>query len=255
MKLRKPIAARSYVLVFLAVSMVVILSAFRIGALSAGASKKQVDFPVKSLVPKLTVVNLRVHRDAVLLSVRNDYDKTITAFSVISSGVTTRNEMLGSDDVIAPGSTNTGEYELPSPSRPENGIAVMAAVFEDGTTDGDPEFVKQILDARAGKQAQLARIIPILEGASIALKEAGSSQKWQTLQLQIAQLPDCEKRKSFEFCAALNDEKELALRKVKQVEQIKRDRGDEVAQAIISHIRERYERSNIMLQLSLKQVQ
>jgi hypothetical protein len=244
MKLRKPIGARSYVLVFFAVSLVVVLSAFRIGALSAGASKKQVDFPVKSLVPKLTVVNLRVHRDAVVLSVRNDYDKTITAFSVTSSGVTARNEMLGSDYVIAPGSTNTGEYGLPSASGPENGIAVMAAVFEDGTTDGDPEFVKQILDARAGKQAQLARIIPILEGASIALKEAGSSQKWQTLQLQIAQLPDCEKRKSFEFCAALNDEKELALRKVKQLEQIKRDRGDEVAQAIISHIRERYERSN-----------
>jgi len=255
MKLSKSIAARPYVLVFFAVSLVVVLSAFRIGALSAGASKRQVDFPVKSLVPKLTVVNLKVHGEAVLLSVRNDYDKTITAFSVTSSGVTARNEMLGSDYVIAPQSTNTGEYGLPSASGPENGIAVMAAVFEDGTTDGDPEFVKQILDARAGKQAQLARILPILEEASITLKEAGSSQKWQTIQLRIAQLPDCEKRRSFEFCAALNDEKELALRKVKQVEQINRDRGDQVAEAIISHIRERYERSNIMLQLSLKPVQ
>jgi hypothetical protein len=255
MKLRKSIAARSYVLVFFAVSMVVVLSAFRIGALSAGASKRQVDFPVISRVPKLTVVNLKVHGEAVLFSVRNDYDKTITAFSVTSSGVTTRNEMLGSDYVIAPRSTNTGEYELPSPSRPENGIAVMAAVFEDGTTDGDPEFVRQILDARAGKQAQLARILPILEEASITLKDAGSNEKWQTIQLRIAQLPDCEKRRSFEFCAALNDEKELALREVKQVEQIKKERGDEVAQAIISHIKERYERSNIMLQLSLKQVQ
>ena len=163
--------------------------------------------------------------------------------------------MLGSEYVISPGSTNTGEYEWPSPSRPENGIAVMAAVFEDGTTDGDPEFVKQILDARAGKQAQLARILPILEEAFITLKEAGSNQKWQTIQLKIAQLPDCEKRKSFEFCAAFKDEKELALREVKQVEQIKKDRGDDVAQAMISHIKERYEESNIMLRLSLKQVQ
>lgn len=254
MKKIKLIAMKPYLLIFFCVCLVVVLSSFKLGIFKASAYKKKINFPVKSLLPNLTIVDVKVQGSIVLLSFRNDYSKTITAFSVSSSGVITRNEMLDSEYEIIPGSINTGEYELPLPSRPEKGMTLLAAVFEDGTTDGDPEFIRQILDARAGEQAQLTRILSLLEETSIPLKKVDTKEKWQTLRLKIAQLSDCEKGKSFEFCAAFNDEKELALRKVKQLEQIQKDRGDEVAQSVLAHIRERYERNNIMIQLSLKQV-
>jgi hypothetical protein len=109
----KAMAVKPYILVFLVVCMAVALSAFRIGGLRAGTSKKQINFPVKSLVPKLTVVDVKVQHNLDFLSLRNDYDKTITAFSVSSSGVITRNEMLDSEEVIPPGITKVGEYEPP----------------------------------------------------------------------------------------------------------------------------------------------
>jgi hypothetical protein len=128
-------------------------------------------------------------------------------------------------------------------------------VFEDGTTDGNPKFIKQILDARAGKQAQLDVIVPILEETFSTLNNVKSNEKWETIRLRIAQLPACGKGMSFEFCAAFNDEKELALRKVRQLEQVQQNQGDEVAQAIMSHIKEQYQRKSVMLKGSLKQVQ
>jgi hypothetical protein len=225
------------------------------GGLRANASKKKINFPVKSLAPYLTIVDLKVHKNYVVLSLRNDYKKTITAFSLSSSGVITRNEMLDTEYVIAPGTTTVGEYELPSTSQPENGITILAAVFDDGTTDGGQKFIQQILDARAGTQAQLARIFSIFEENYAVLKRSDLKDKWQTISLRIAQLPNCETNRSFEFCAAFNDEKEVALRKIKQLEQIQQEQGDEAVQQIMSHIKERYERKSLMLQQSLKQIQ
>jgi hypothetical protein len=241
-----------YSLVFVAVCVVVGLSAFRIRASRAGASERQVDFPVRSLVPKLTIVSVRVRHALVLLSLRNDYDKTITAFSVSSSGVITRNELIDTDEVIAPGSTITGPYELPSPLRTETGVTVRAALFEDGTAEGDRHFIKQIIDARAGNQAQLARILPILQHAFDTSKNVDLKQEWQTVKLGVAQLPEREEEKSFEFCAALHDEKELLLGKIKRLEQLQEERGDDVARQVLGDIKERLERKNVMLQRSLK---
>ena len=241
--------------IFLAVCVVVLVSASTISTSRAVAYKRQVDFPVKSFVPGLTIVGVKIRHDFVLLSLKNDYDKTITAFSVSSSGVIARNEMLNSEYIIAPGSINSGEYELPTLSSREEGIRVLAAVFEDGTTDGVPRFINQILEARAGKQAQMARILPILEDISLTLRKVNSKQERQSIQLRISQLLDCDGGRSFEFCAAFRDEKELALRKLRQFEQIQKDRGEEVAEALISHMKEQYERNNIVLQRSLKQVQ
>jgi hypothetical protein len=223
--------------------------------LRASASKKRINFSVKSLVPNLAIVNLQVHKNHVLLSLRNDYEKAITAFSLSSSGVITRNEMLDSEQVIAPGSTNIGEYELPSASGPESGITILAAVFEDGSAVGGDRFIQQILDARAGNYAQLARILPILDETYSALKKAYLKGEWQTISHRVSRLPECEKNRSFEFCAAFNDEKELALRKISQLEQARIEKGDEVVEQMMTHIKERYERRNIMLQRSLKQLQ
>lgn len=248
----KAISRQPYLLVFLFVFMAVALVFY--SGLRASASKKKINFQVKSLAQYLTIVDVQVQGNHVLLSLRNNYDKAITAFSVSSSGVITRNEMLDSEYVIAPGSIYKGEYELPQSSRPEDGIAVLAAVFEDGTTDGDHIFIQQILDARAGNQVQLARILSLLEETAITLKKVDSKEKWRTVRLRIAQLPDCEKNRSFEFCAAFNDERELALHEIRQLEQIRQEQSDEVAQQVMSRIKERYERRNILLQRSLKQV-
>ena len=252
MKKIKAIALKPYVLIWLGVCLGLFFLFLRLESFKANTSKKQVNFAIKNLVPELTVTQTEVQGDMVLLSLRNDSKKSITAFSVSSSNIVTRTELLDTDKVIVPGNTNTQLYELPLLSKPESGLTVLAAIFDNGTTSGDPEFIRQIVDARAGEQAQMTRMSPILQEALVTLKNVNPEQKWKALKLRIAQLPDCEDGKSFEYCAALNDEKELLLDKIMQLEQIQQERGDDVAQQVMIYIKERYERKNILLQNSLK---
>jgi len=252
MKKIKAIALKPYVLIWLGACLGLFFLFLRLEPFKANASKKQISFAVKNLVPELTITQTEVQSDLVLLSLRNDSKKSITAFSVSSSNIVTRTELLGTDKVIAPGNTNTQLYELPLLSKPESGLTVLAAIFDDGTTSGDPEFIRQIADTRAGEQAQMTRVSPILQDALVTWKNVSPEQKWKTLKLRIEQLPNCENGKSFEFCAALHDEKELLLDKIMQLEQIQQERGDDIAQQVVTYIKERYERKNILLQHSLK---
>ncbi|HST22232.1 MAG TPA: hypothetical protein VLR90_14000 [Blastocatellia bacterium] len=252
MKGIKSIVLKPYLLIWLCFCLGLFFLFLRFEPFKANASKKQVSFAVKNLVPELTVIQTEVQGDMVLLSLRNDSKKSITAFSVSSSNIITRNELLDTDKIIAPGDINIGAYELPLTSSPKNGLTVLAVVFDDGTTSGDPEFIRQIIDARAGEQAQMTRMSPILQEALVSLKNVNPEQKWKTLKLRIAQLPNCEDGKSFEYCAALHDAKELLLDKIMQLEQIQQERGDDIAQQVMTHIKERYKRKSILLQHSLK---
>lgn len=122
----------------------------------------QLDAPtaVRSFVPNLKVVDTHVQNGAVRLSLRNDYNKIITTFVVSSSRIITRSELIDTDQVMAPGATETMLYELPSSPLPEYATTLLAVVFDDGTTDGNPTFINQVLDARAGTKAQIDRILP-----------------------------------------------------------------------------------------------
>jgi hypothetical protein len=242
-------------LVLFCVCLVVFLSSFKLGGFRASTSKRQVDFPVKSLVPDFKIVRVEVQGNVVRLSLRNDYDKAITAFSVSSSNIITRKELVASHRVIAPGATETDRYELPSLSEPNKGLIVLAAVFDDGTTAGEFKYINQILDARAGTQAQVNRILPILEDALPTRKNAGIPPQWQTLKLRIEQLPESEEGKSFEFQAALHDAKEIAIAKIKEIEDAQQNTGESRAQQILAFIVEEYKRRNAQIQGSLNQRQ
>lgn len=251
----KSIAMKPYLLIFFSVCLLIALSSFKLGVFKASASKKQVDFPVISLVANLTIVEVKVKAQDVLLTLRNDSNKVIKAVSLSSSGVNNRSEMIGTDQVIAPGALYTEQCGLPSPTSQEKGITILAVVYEDGTSDGDAKFVRQIFDARAGTQAQLARILPLFRDVLATPKGMSLMQKWEAIKLKLEQLPEEEQGKSFEFRMGLHDAKELAIDKLKQLERIEQESGEDVARQVLQHIVDRYEKSNLSILTSLKHSQ
>src|ERR1700754_1041648 len=102
MKRIKAIVQKPYFLVFSSVCIFLILSSFRLGVFKASTAMKQVNFPVRSLVPNLAVVDVKVEEHNVLLSLRNDSDKAITAISLSSSEVNYRSEWIDTERVKAP---------------------------------------------------------------------------------------------------------------------------------------------------------
>lgn len=239
---------RSYLILILSVLSVMSLTSFRRGASPARASR-QADTPnVRSYVPNLTVVDVHVEDGAVSLSLRNDYNEIITAFAVSSSGVTTRSDLIDTDQIMAPGTIRTKSYELPSSQSPKYATIIQAVVFDDGTTIGNPKIIRQILDARAGCKAQIDRIRPIL---NFNARKGDLKQQWQFTRSKIGELPDQQPGKSFEFNAALQDAKHLAMMKVNELEVFEEKHGEDVARQRLTHINELYDVKSKKLQAFL----
>jgi hypothetical protein len=238
------------------ICLLLVLGSFKTGVLkgsvSGSVSKKQVNVPVQSRVSNVTFIDSTVHDNGIEVSFRNDSPKTITAVSVLSGGVIYRSELLDTTSVILPGATFSDEVGLPKPLN--KGVFLGAVVYEDGTTSGEPEFINQILDARAGKQAQLQRLLPILEDGLVASKNVTLKEKWRTNTLKIQNLPNSEEGKSFEYNAALQNEKNLALMKIKEFEQIEQIRGEEGFRKGLIFMKEEYERKSQILRSVLKDI-
>lgn len=254
MKQIKLITRKPYFLFFSCACIFIILSSFKLGAFNTTTFKKQVNFPVISLVPSLAIADVEVQKYFIVLTLRNDSNRVITAFELYDSGAILRAEMISSDRVMAPGTTTTKLCGLPSPTSPEKGITVLAVVYEDGTSEGDAKFVKQIFDARAGTQAQLTRILPIFRDALATPKTMSLVQKQEAMKLKLEQLPEEEvEGQSLEFRVGLHDEKERAMNNFKELEQIEQEKGEDIARQVLPIMVNTYEKRNLAILNSLKQ--
>lgn len=109
------------------------------------------------------------------LSLRNGYDKNITAYAVSVNRLISEVDFLyseGEDQVgIAPEAvyaTHAGVARSRNPDvAAQQGldIIVLAVVFDDKTGDGDPMLIAEILNTRQGSKIQLARIIGLVNRA------------------------------------------------------------------------------------------
>src|SRR5262249_16060251 len=192
----------------------------------------------------------------VRVSFRNDSDKVITAFSVVDGGGVSRHELIDSDRTIPPGATTIETYLAPSTSGPATEITVVAVVYEDATSDRMAKYLNLIIDARAGRQVQLAHFLDMLENehrtSTSSRHPRDEGERLKYLETQVASLPETESGKSFEFTAALHSEREALLGKIRELQKIREDRGDDVAKAVLMDMQRRYREKNAILLRALQ---
>lgn len=112
----------------------------------------------------LEVINLQRDGETIHLTLRNGYSKSITGFQVEVGRVTVQSELAGTDETFLPGALQEKYYPAQSNGAQES-VRVLAVVFEDGTSDGHPVYVKQIKDKRLGEKTQLGRALPLVRKA------------------------------------------------------------------------------------------
>ncbi|MGA9772430.1 MAG: hypothetical protein WBV94_25580 [Blastocatellia bacterium] len=121
----------------------------------------------------LRVINAEKHEDHIKLSLRNDSQKSITAF-VISSVISPRStfavkeELVYSafdDSFIIAGSVFEKSYGIPGSLKSQKNITLdlVAVVFDDKSSEGDPQVVQGIEDERLTEKMQFARAIPLID--------------------------------------------------------------------------------------------
>lgn len=107
------------------------------------------------------------------LSLRNGYHRRITAYGISANKLITIIDFLYGDGEdqpgIAPDAVHTRPVCVPKAVDPNvaskegREILVQAVIFDDGTGDGDPEFIADILNRRRGSKIQLTRIIDVVK--------------------------------------------------------------------------------------------
>ncbi len=99
------------------------------------------------------------------LTYKNDYSKRITGFEVSIGGMRIQKELiLGGDEqqFISPGNTFHETYSA-QVGLDRDGIQILAVVFDDGGSDGDIRYIKEITDYRLGMKTERQRVVALLE--------------------------------------------------------------------------------------------
>ena len=201
---------------------------------------------IRTNVSGLTVASIQETRaDTIRLTLRNDYSKAITAFSIEFGLHHSRIDSIDTDEVIQPGSTLEHDIAVPvlQTASPESKsvIAVAAVVFEDRLGEGNAQHIHEILDYRLGQKQQIARIIRVLKDCVKADSSRGALNL-RAAQTRISLLPDTSDGASFDLIAGLRDERQIALEKIDELEVIAREKGEQTALTVLERFRALYDR-------------
>lgn len=158
---------------------------------------QNVEPPVMNETAALQAVSLVLDEEAYVLKLKNASNKNINGYSIGTGGrgkVTV--DLTIGDRVILPG--GVFEERVPAPGSQQPGsdrsaqrqaLTILAAFFEDGTSEGNFEAVAEIRHRRHGTKVQLTRILSLLEG-SLASASSDGVATARKLKAQISSLSE-----------------------------------------------------------------
>ena len=202
-----------------ALSLILISLVFATGT----TTKPQTVMPtVVNATKSLEVLKVAQADGAYVLSLKNNYDKAINGFSVGTSPSSRHDvDYTIGDRVLLPG--NVAEEEVPIGSsedsaRPKS-VYVLAALFTDGTSDGDPKVVAENRQRRFGVKLQLQRISRLMESLLIS-SDSNEPSSLGKLKSQISSLPEEPEAGQLGFVrSGLRSGKQTVLSRIEQFEQ------------------------------------
>jgi hypothetical protein len=122
---------------------------------------------VENFTKGLTPISVDIdkERELITLTLRNDYDKIVTGYEVSIGEVTVQTESLNDSsvqEVLHPRDTRKEVYALQD-NLDKFGIAIVAVILEDGTTDGESNHIQEIREYRQGMKIQREHVLLLLE--------------------------------------------------------------------------------------------
>jgi hypothetical protein len=159
---------------FIIIFAVAIVVYFGGNAWSSNKIQKNV-VQVNNRTKTCQVISAEKHNGHVKVTIQNNNDKAITAY-VLNSRIdpqtvfTFEEEFATSegDNVILPGQVYEIVIGIPSSlnRQPEINLNLSAVVFEDKSSEGDENIIRNIEDNRLGEKMQLMKALPVLDKLS-----------------------------------------------------------------------------------------
>jgi hypothetical protein len=201
--------------------------------------EKFMPFGITNKTKGIEISSVRREGNEVRVILKNNYQKTITAYAIGLGGYNIKTE-LSEAESLSSGASRVQKLRFSS-GKSENTVNVLAVIFDDRTTDGDHLVIKEMQELRSGKKSQYSRIIPYFN----QLIEATDTEMPKTLKrvkAAINNLPvSLESEKdSPSHVAGLRDAKETALRQLEEYEQIRTQDGNAAFKLFINKLRDRF---------------
>jgi hypothetical protein len=192
---------------------------------------------LSNMTSAFEVVNVEPNGRRVRLTLKNNYNKTITAYAISAGDHSHNLHELPDEEVMTPGSTRDQVVSLPPEQK--NHITVLAVVFNDRTGDGDGSVVKEINDYRLGKKTQYGHIVPLLNKL-LAASDNEFETALQEAKVAIDGLPSGSEQELSHFViAGLRDAKASILLDLEDLNQVRRSAGNGVVVERMTRIRDR----------------
>jgi len=143
----------------------ILLTAFSWSALFAAA-------------PKLVINSQYLDGRDRVVQVRNDSEAAVTAFLVGASetAITTTDMLLGAREGRLLKAGDTAEVRVPNAGDAE--AHVLAAIFEDGTTEGDSLSVSRLIQERRDMSNQIRFALTLLHNENVNNYSASTVASW-----------------------------------------------------------------------------
>ena len=182
--------------------------------------------PIRNMTRAVRIISIeKIEGGSLRLTLQNGYDKWINGIEISMVNVGIHQE-LGStrEHNIPPG----GTYELDlgiQEHTDTDGIEIAAVIFEDGTADGNLEFVKPVQEQRLGERVQCKRALALIQ-KHLAEPDADTVEGLDRLESQLQSLPVSEESgKSGDYIYGLKQARNLL---VVRMQSIREHRGQSV---------------------------
>jgi hypothetical protein len=133
------------------------------------------------------VVSIKTEGTSLQILLRNVSHKNINGYKIgIADGFQVTKDLALANEVIKP--NDTDQFRIAISPDDKLDINILSVIFDDGTTDGDPNAAAELTNKRLGMQVQLGRIISLLQ-SELASPDANTLTVLDRLKSHAASLP------------------------------------------------------------------
>jgi len=158
------------------------------GTSSSQSSRTKSDIKIVNKTTTLEVLSVKpTDHNTQVVSLKNISSKALNGYAGVVGNSRITVDISSGDRVIAPGQTD--ELEIPiDPSHPN--ITILAAMFADGSIEGDEAVVAELTEWRLSLKKQLSRSLSVLD-AILESSDVDAEKALDSLESQFSSLdPD-----------------------------------------------------------------
>ncbi|MEN3335525.1 MAG: hypothetical protein V7641_4890 [Blastocatellia bacterium] len=161
---------------------------------------------VENRTSHLEVVSLDKHleQNLIVLTLSNRYPRPVTGYK-FSAGISIEYTECRNQPV--PSGEEVREFLPLQAGLDVKGIKILAVILDDESTDGDPQFVREIKDYREGARIQRTQALRLLQEAD---NSRDTEAALSTIEAQLAPLtPNESKSLSADMVSGINSERHI----------------------------------------------